>query len=69
MFFVWPNDKAVMQGPVKKYPATTFARFMDVKSQGFAYILSKEEEIFEEAQGLNVALGMPSVQPTVTVGA
>jgi hypothetical protein len=29
--------------------------------QGFAYILSKEEAVYDSVQELNVALGMPTV--------
>ena len=62
--FVWANDSAICQGPKKVYPAVTFAKFMDVKSAGFDFILSKSEEIFEHAQGLNIALGNPTVTAT-----
>ena len=59
--FVWANDSAICQGPKKLYPAATFREFMAVKSAGFDFILSKSEEIFEHAQGLNIALGNPHV--------
>ena len=61
--FVWPNDSTPMGKSDGKCDGTsvTFKEFMDVKSQGFALILSKSEELFEKVQGLNVALGMPTV--------
>ncbi|CAK0783804.1 hypothetical protein CVIRNUC_007004 [Coccomyxa viridis] len=60
-YFVWPRYKDIIQGPQKKYPGITFARFMDVKSKGFGYTLSPELEVFEDAQNRNVVLGMPIV--------
>ena len=60
-YFVWPRYKDVIQGPQKKYPGITFARFMDVKSKGFGYTLSPELDVFEDAQNKNVVLGMPIV--------
>ena len=60
-YFVWPRYKDVIQGPQKKYPGITFARFMDVKSKGFGYVLSPEQELYEKAQHTNVVLGMPIV--------
>ena len=60
-YFVWPRYKDVIQGPQKKYPGITFARFMDVKSKGFGYTLSPELAVFEDAQNKNVVLGMPIV--------
>ena len=47
-YFVWPRYKDVIQGPQKKYPGITFARFMDVKSKGFGYVLSPEQEAVRE---------------------
>ena len=40
-YFVWPRYSDVIQGPQKKYPGITFARFMDVKSKGFGYVPSR----------------------------
>ena len=34
-YFVWPRYSDVMQGPLKKFPAITFGRFMEDKSKGF----------------------------------
>ena len=60
-YFVWPRYSDVIQGPLKKYPGITFARFMDVKSKGFGYVLSPDQEEYENAQTKNVVLGMPIV--------
>ena len=60
-YFVWPRYKDVIQGPQKKYPEITFARFMDVKSKGFGYVLSPDQEQYEHAQQNTVVLGMPIV--------
>jgi hypothetical protein len=59
-----------MQGPQKKYPPVPFARFMDVKSKGFAKLHEREEELSAEARGMNTALGMPTIEmPIVTAAA
>ena len=60
-YFVWPRYQDVIQGPKKKYPGITFACFMDVKSKGFGYVLSPDQEVFEDAQHSAVVLGMPIV--------
>jgi hypothetical protein len=41
-----------------------FGKFMAVKSEGFANIYSKKDKLAEEAEGLNVAFGMPTVSAT-----
>ena len=41
-----------------------FGKFMAVKSEGFAHIYSKKDELAEQAQGLNVAFGIPTVSAT-----
>ncbi len=64
-WFVYPRYKDVIQGPQKKYPGITFARFMEVKSKGFGYVLSPEQELYEKAQITNVALGMPIVNEAI----
>ena len=60
-YFVWPRHGDMIQGPKKVHPPITFARFMEVKSKGFGYVLSPHEKVYEDAQAAKIALGMPHV--------
>jgi isopenicillin N synthase-like dioxygenase len=58
-YFVWPNDRDIIQGKAKKYPPITMKEFMKIKGQQYSVALSTDPKVYEAQQA--ITFGAPEV--------